>query len=164
MTDALAGGAVELTAEARARVLADVDLRFELEDQERRWQQRLALAQAIPETDPPQIHDEESEKRRAYRERYRMLPPKVRGSVLRDWLYCPGCDVLRELTVDHIVPPARGGSDHDSNLWALCRGCNTRKGQRTRSEWRAFLIEIAEAQLVSIRARKRATQSRRVRR
>lgn len=34
------------------------------------------------------------------------------------------------LEIDHIVPRARGGTDHPSNLRALCRPCNRRKGDR----------------------------------
>jgi 5-methylcytosine-specific restriction protein A len=32
-----------------------------------------------------------------------------------------------DLTVDHIVPKAAGGTDSLSNLRVLCRGCNSRK-------------------------------------
>lgn len=32
-----------------------------------------------------------------------------------------------DLTVDHVVPKSRGGTDHPSNLAVLCRGCNSRK-------------------------------------
>jgi len=46
-----------------------------------------------------------------------------------DW--CPGWQVpahqAADLTADHIVPKARGGSDDPSNVQVLCRRCNTRK-------------------------------------
>jgi 5-methylcytosine-specific restriction protein A len=49
-----------------------------------------------------------------------------------DW--CPGWHVpghvASDLTVDHLVPKARGGSDHLSNLRVLCRSCNSRKHAR----------------------------------
>lgn len=32
-----------------------------------------------------------------------------------------------DLTVDHIIPKAVGGTDDDENLQVLCRGCNGRK-------------------------------------
>jgi 5-methylcytosine-specific restriction endonuclease McrA len=38
------------------------------------------------------------------------------------------------LTVDHIIPRARGGSDSWENLVAACVGCNNRKGDRTPHE------------------------------
>jgi 5-methylcytosine-specific restriction protein A len=46
-----------------------------------------------------------------------------------DW--CPGFRVpphqASDLTADHIVPKARGGTDDPSNVQVLCRGCNARK-------------------------------------
>jgi 5-methylcytosine-specific restriction endonuclease McrA len=39
--------------------------------------------------------------------------------------------------VDHVVPVARGGSDHPTNLEALCGDCNLRKGSSARSGSRA---------------------------
>ena len=47
--------------------------------------------------------------------------------------YCLGCEehfTLRNLTVDHIIPKARGGTDHISNLQLLCGACNSVKGDR----------------------------------
>ena len=41
------------------------------------------------------------------------------------------------LTVDHILPRSRGGTDHLDNLQLLCLGCNSSKGNRTMPEWRA---------------------------
>ena len=44
---------------------------------------------------------------------------------------CGGCEVLfpfRNMTVDHRVPRAKGGTDHLENLWLLCGACNSMKG------------------------------------
>lgn len=49
---------------------------------------------------------------------------------------CAGCgksDV--RLTMDHIVPLCRGGSNFPDNLQPLCKPCNCRKGSRTMFEW-----------------------------
>ncbi|MGP5121968.1 HNH endonuclease [Glutamicibacter ardleyensis] len=32
--------------------------------------------------------------------------------------------------VDHVIPHARGGSDHPSNLIVCCAACNASKGER----------------------------------
>jgi 5-methylcytosine-specific restriction protein A len=49
-----------------------------------------------------------------------------------DW--CPGWNVpaheASDLTADHIVSKARGGSDEPSNVQVLCRPCNARKRDR----------------------------------
>lgn len=36
-----------------------------------------------------------------------------------------------QLTVEHIMPKARGGTDAESNLRLSCRTCNEKKGIRT---------------------------------
>ena len=46
---------------------------------------------------------------------------------------CPGCGrvlTAGNVTADHIVPKARGGGDQLKDLAALCRPCNSRKGDR----------------------------------
>ena len=48
--------------------------------------------------------------------------------------HCAGCRVLfpfRNLTVDHKVPRAGGGTDHLDNLQLLCAACNSTKGTGT---------------------------------
>lgn len=42
--------------------------------------------------------------------------------------YCGQAGTDVELQVDHIIPVARGGSHHISNLTTACRECNQKKG------------------------------------
>lgn len=46
--------------------------------------------------------------------------------------YCGRSDLM--LTVDHVVPKARGGSDSWENLVTACTRCNNIKGDRTPEE------------------------------
>lgn len=48
----------------------------------------------------------------------------------RDGHRCRICGSTVNLTVDHIIPLARGGTNDLDNLQTLCRSCNSRKGVR----------------------------------
>ena len=56
---------------------------------------------------------------------------------------CAGCRILfpfRNLTVDHLVPRAKGGSDHLDNLQLLCGACNSMKGAAPQEQFIARLV------------------------
>ncbi len=58
--------------------------------------------------------------------------------------YCNGCEhhfELRNMTVDHIVARAHGGTDHISNLQLLCGACNSMKGTRSHEYLLACLTD-----------------------
>lgn len=46
----------------------------------------------------------------------------------RDGFRCQYCGTSRNLTLDHVVPKARGGKTSWANLVTACKNCNTRKG------------------------------------
>ena len=55
---------------------------------------------------------------------------------------CQGCLIsfpFRNLTIDHIIPTSRGGTDHLDNLQILCGACNSVKGSGTNEE---FLVKL----------------------
>lgn len=62
----------------------------------------------------------------------RPLSASVRATVwARDSLTCVECGATENLTVDHIMPLVKGGSNELDNLQTLCLPCNVRKGPRT---------------------------------
>lgn len=48
-----------------------------------------------------------------------------------------GCTVDQDLTVDHILAKANGGTDEEQNLITACRTCNSKKGMKLlqRAAW-----------------------------
>jgi len=73
---------------------------------------------------------------------YRHIPQQSRALsrkniLLRDRNTCQFCGNLfpaAELTLDHVMPRARGGRSSWENLVASCYACNNRKGDRTPEE------------------------------
>ena len=55
---------------------------------------------------------------------------------------CAGCQVMfpfRNMTVDHMVPQSKGGSDYLDNLQLLCAACNSMKGAQSQETFIAKL-------------------------
>ena len=76
------------------------------------------------------------------------LPPYTKHKTL---LYgqcagnCGGCGVhfeIRNLEIDHVVPRAKGGTDHVENLQLLCGHCNRTKGKGTQEHLKARLRQL----------------------
>jgi len=58
---------------------------------------------------------------------------------LRDGFSCQYCGARGELTFDHVVPRAGGGTTHWENVVAACSRCNLRKGSRSLRQARMTL-------------------------
>ncbi len=56
--------------------------------------------------------------------------------------YCGRKTPPSELTMDHIVPIARGGRSTRGNLVPACKECNNRKKQLLPMEWQAYLDSL----------------------
>ena len=83
--------------------------------------------------------------------RGRTLPRDWAPPVSRDFLihrdrhlcgYCGHKYSNRNLTLDHIVPRSKGGSDYWTNIVAACSSCNTRKRDRTPEQARMPLLFV----------------------
>ena len=56
---------------------------------------------------------------------------RLSKAVIAEAPWCVQCGRTSDLTVDHIRPRSRGGTNDRSNLQVLCRSCNSSKGNRT---------------------------------
>lgn len=57
------------------------------------------------------------------------IPQRLRMAIYRrDGFKCVHCGAEDDLTIDHIYPWSRGGTDQPDNLQTLCAACNSRKG------------------------------------
>ena len=57
--------------------------------------------------------------------------------------YCKSKTAPKELTMDHIVPIARGGKSTRGNVVPCCKSCNNAKKQLLPMEWEAYLQKLS---------------------
>lgn len=62
--------------------------------------------------------------------------------------YCGQSTPPKELTMDHIVPLARGGKSTKGNVVPACKTCNTAKKHLLPMEWDQYLKKIKEEPLI----------------
>lgn len=61
---------------------------------------------------------------------------KWRQSIKEHWdNKCAYCGSKENLTLDHITPRAKGGTDRITNLVCACSNCNSNKGHQYWVEW-----------------------------
>ncbi len=56
--------------------------------------------------------------------------------------YCERDVPAKELTMDHVVPIARGGKSTKGNLVPACKECNNMKKQLLPMEWDSYLDDF----------------------
>lgn len=81
---------------------------------------------------------------------------------LRDNHKCAYCNKSHEdLSLDHIVPKAKGGRNNNDNLITACGTCNKQKGTKSFAEYVGYLdaMLIANAQEIRQRVRRRRRRS-----
>jgi 5-methylcytosine-specific restriction endonuclease McrA len=55
---------------------------------------------------------------------------------------CFSCGTNKNISLDHVIPIARGGNHSIGNLMPLCQPCNSSKGKKLLVEWRLDLQKI----------------------
>ena len=67
-------------------------------------------------------------------------PEKRLAIYLRDGMACAYCKATVEstnkpLSLDHLIPCAKGGGNHEGNLITCCLLCNSRRGDMDLDKW-----------------------------
>jgi 5-methylcytosine-specific restriction endonuclease McrA len=57
--------------------------------------------------------------------------------------FCGGRFAAGDLTMEHIVPLARGGKSTKSNIVPACKTCNSRKKYLLPVEWEEYLSKLS---------------------
>ena len=81
-------------------------------------------------TSTPPTRTDETEPRQLHLPNYTIHKNDLYGKQAGN---CTGCKrhfEIQNLTVDHIDPVSKGGTDHPKNLQLLCANCNSTKGDR----------------------------------
>lgn len=111
--------------------------------QQRAW--RLANAERVRERDREWRRNNPHRSREIkHRRRARLADSGGPGVHKSDWQRllrrygnrCAYCRLSAPLTMDHVVPIARGGRHSIGNVLPACRTCNCSKGDRLLIEWR----------------------------
>ncbi len=56
--------------------------------------------------------------------------------------YCAGSFKPKSLTMDHLVPLARGGRSTKDNLVTCCKACNNKKKTLLPIEWKEYMEDL----------------------
>lgn len=73
---------------------------------------------------------------------YKEIPLTRRNLMYRDHYKCQYCGAKTiALTIDHVIPSSRGGTDSWENVVACCQRCNVKKSNRTPKEANMHLLK-----------------------
>lgn len=73
---------------------------------------------------------------------YKEIPLTRRNLMYRDHYSCQYCGTkTNDLTIDHVIPKSKGGTDSWDNVIACCQRCNVKKGDRTPKEASMALLK-----------------------
>ena len=77
---------------------------------------------------------------------YKEIPLTRKNLMYRDHYTCQYCEIKsHSLTIDHVVPRSKGGTDAWDNVVACCQKCNVKKGNRTPKEAGIDLVKHPRA-------------------
>lgn len=75
-----------------------------------------------------------------------------RKTIKEEWNYeCAYCGSKNELTIDHVVPQSKGGSDFSTNAVCCCNSCNQSKAHTPLEEWYKKQSFFSETKLKKIK-------------
>lgn len=61
---------------------------------------------------------------------------KWRQTIKEQWNHqCAYCGSEKNITLDHITPRSKGGSDKITNILCACKNCNASKGHQKWYDW-----------------------------
>jgi hypothetical protein len=93
------------------------------------WAKRLIFSPEFVESNRAQINQRSREKQVHQYVKHRKDVYK------RDKYTCVYCGAIKDLSLDHVLPLSKGGSNDPMNLVTACVSCNSRKKDRTPEEW-----------------------------
>lgn len=109
------------------------------------WQKRRNITLPNISITVPDVKIDKKLALRMRREWNRMRDTVAPIVLARDEWHCQWCDLsLDEYTwsIDHIIPISRGGTNELHNLQAMCRSCNSTKGDKV-DTWGKFWDKVA---------------------